>query len=164
MRSHVGSRGWTYAHPVFLILLSAVLLFTSIAVYGQIQQAITVRFLDFKSGKPIKNLSVIVTLWNEKSAGNVSGVRNISETRSKTDDHGSLTVKVPDPMPEHISVFTPDLVQAVTQLSPGDVLKAGVIVPYSRERNKSDMTAQAGEMVILNHKLTAADRMRQEVP
>ena len=89
---------------------------------------------------------------------------NISETRARTDDHGSLMVKVPDPTPEHISVFTPDLAQAVTQLSPSDVLKAGGVVPYRRGRNKSDVTAQAAEIVILNHKLTAADRMRQEIP
>jgi hypothetical protein len=157
----VANRGQAYAYS---LSLSAVLLFAPLALRGQTQQAITVRFLDFKSGKPIKNLSVIVTLWNGKSTMDVSGMTNISETRARTDDHGSLMVKVPDPTPEHISVFTPDLVQAVTQLSPSDVLKAGGVVPYRRGRNKSDVTAQAAEIVILNHKLTAADRMRQEIP
>jgi hypothetical protein len=147
-----------------MLSLSLLLLFTSISVHGQIQRAITIRFLDFKSGKPVKNLSVIVTLWNGKSTMDVSGMTNISETRARTDDHGSLVVRVPDPTPEHISVFTPDLAQAVTQVSPRDVLKAGAVIPYRRGRNKSDVTAAAGEIVILNHKLTVADRMRQELP
>lgn len=161
----MGSRGWTYAHPVPLILISALLLFTSIAVHSQTQQLITLRFLDFKSGKPIKKLNVIVTLWNgESTREGVSSIPIISETRARTDDHGSLVVRVPDPTPEHISVFTPDLAQAVTQVSPSDVLKAGAVIPYRRGRNKSDVTSPAGEIVILNHKLTAADRMRQELP
>jgi hypothetical protein len=163
--SHVRSRGWTYALALSLVSLKLLLLFTSIDVHGQTQQVITVRFLDFESGKPIKKLNVIVTLWDgESTREEVSGMKNIFETRARTDDHGSLLVKVPGPMPEHMSVFTPDLVQAVTQLSPSDVLRAGAVIPYRRGRNKSDVTAQAGGVVILNHKLTAADRMRQELP
>jgi len=113
----------------------------------------------------MKKLNVIVSLWNGESTGEgVSSITNISETRASTDDHGSLVVRVPDPTPEHISVFTPDLAQTVTQVSPSDVLKTGAVIPYRRGRNKSDVTAPAGEIVILNHKLTIADRMRQELP
>jgi hypothetical protein len=162
----VRSRGWTGAHSISLILLSALLPFTSVAVHGQTQQAITIRLLDFKSGKPIKKLNVDVTLWNGQSTGVLaSGITIIAETRAKTDEHGSLVVKVPDPAPEHISIFTPDLAQPSTpRISPGDVLKAGVVVPYRHGNYQLGVTAQAGEIVILNHKLTAADRMRQELP
>jgi hypothetical protein len=162
---HVVNRALASTCSVLLVPLTLLTLIAPLAVRGQTPQIITIRFLDFKSGKPIKKLNVIVTLWNgESTREEVSGMKNISETRVRTDDHGSLLVKVPGPVPEHISVFTPDLAQAVTQLSPSDVLKAGGVVPFRPGRNKSDVTAQAGEVVILNHKLTAADRMRQELP
>ena len=160
------NRGLAHIHSVFLVSLGALLLLVSLAARGQTQQAITIRFLDFKSGKPIKNLSVDVTLWDGKSTGaSVSDRTTISETSVKTDDHGSLIVKIPDPAPEHISIFTLDLVQPSTpRISPGDVLKAGVVVPYRHANYQPGVMAQAGEIVILNRKLTAADRMRRELP
>jgi|HubBroStandDraft_6_1064221.scaffolds.fasta_scaffold00939_5 hypothetical protein len=149
---------------VFLMAVFAV-----VAVQAQTPQKVAVRFLNFKSGKPIKNLNVEITLWNGAATGASAGEMTImSKVSGGTDGDGKLTIGFPkDFVPEHISIFAADLVEpSGPRLSLRDVLKSGVVVPYRRSKSGSKLpaSAQKGEIVILNKKLTAADRMLLELP
>ena len=67
------------------------------------QQDITVRVLDYKSGKPIANLKVMVEGFNgEWSQGRVATRTLLLRTVEKTDKRGLIAVHLPDPLPEHI--------------------------------------------------------------
>lgn len=149
-------------------LFAQTLFLLSSAFVGQAcaQQGIAIRFLNFESGKPITSVNVEITLWNGKSGlASTTDRTVISKEMAKTDSEGRIMVSVPEPLPEHISFFAPDLVKPTgPRLSIGEILASGVLVPFHKEKASKLVSVQPGELVILNKHLSAADRMKREIP
>ena len=178
------------------ILKLALLLFLFALVrlaYGQ--QRIAIRFVDYQSGKPIKNFylafeafsgkwSAIVTkdtsIVSEKYSKECYGKVTVRLPRresedatvvffasTKVDRDGTLSVHLPETLPEHIRVSAPlELWSSIPDFSPADVLETGEVVPF--DHGHVDATTRfsrkPGEIVILTKRRTVWDRMRQEVP
>jgi hypothetical protein len=154
-----------FSRVAFSLLAFALL--GPVAAGGQGPQSITVRFLNFESGRPIRNLNVVITLWNESPSASVAGPSIVSKASKRTDSDGRLSVNIPvGAVAQHIDIFAPDLAQATSpSLSTDEVLRSGAVVPYRYSKNAPpQVSAHSGEIVILNKKLTAADRMRRELP
>jgi hypothetical protein len=160
---------------------STLLIFATIlcVVFGSVQLAsqqasesqreISVQFLDFRSGKPIQRLNVIITFWNGDpgSHGRIDPNNVVHETSMRTDKDGKVTVPVPEPVPNRLIIFQPDLVDSFSpDFSPTEVLASGTVTTYRHDKSASrlQVSAKPGEIVILNKRLTAWDRMRQEIP
>ena len=124
------------------------------------QQRITIRFVDYRSGKPIKNFYVSFDAWSGKRSGaiitkNTSIIREkyskerdgkvsvclppreseektvIFEASTKVDRDGRLTIYFPEVLPEHISVSTiSDLWSSPPAFDPSEVIKTGEVVPF----------------------------------
>ena len=142
-------------------------LFLGTLTRAQTAQQIVVRFLDIQSGKPIRKLAVTFTFWNGDSGsrGRISSEQSVRTVSTRTDADGTIRLDVPEPVPQHLSIFQPDLVDpASIRLSPTGVLSSGVVL--SSKRNKTDLVLKAapGELVILSKRLTTTDRMRREIP
>jgi hypothetical protein len=173
--------------------LSCLALFASLSA-AHAQRVITVRFVDFKSGKPIKNFYLSVEAWNgtrgpsvtkdttvvkvayEKARDGTATVlmperrseatTAIFESSTKADKEGRVIIHLPEVLPEHIEVFSGDLAALVTDFSPAEVLEFGAVVPFPKDKTNSNVKVlrKPGEIVILNKRVTHWDRMLQEIP
>lgn len=142
------------------VFMSALLLCLFIFVQpAHSQQRITIRFVDYRSGKPIKNFSVSLDAWSGKRSGAVitmdtSIIREryskerdgkvsvrlplreseektaVFEASTKVDRDGRLTVYFPEILPEHISILTHDLWTSPPAFDPSEVIKTGEVVPF----------------------------------
>jgi hypothetical protein len=158
---------------------------------AQGQQVITVRFVDFRSGKPIKNF-YLVEAWSGKRTATVTedttivregyekahdgtvtvrlpereAATAIFESSTKADKEGRVIIHLPEIPPERIDVFSFDLTELATDFSPAEVLEFGVVVPFRRDRanSKVKVLSKPGEIVVLSKRITAWDRMLQEIP
>jgi hypothetical protein len=128
--------------------LSFRLLLNVFVLYGSMcaQEKVTVRFVDFQSGKPIANISALVTLWNGASieaAMKHKGV--VSKTNAKTAKDGTLAINVPAPAPEHLTIASLETVNPVdAELMISSVLNAGAIVPYRKGGSGLKPSVKAG--------------------
>lgn len=150
----------------FSFILDAVLVVLALSSLGRAQQSVTVHFLDFRSGKPVASIEVGSILWNGTSL--VAAIRDkrvVLQTNTRTTKEGVMTVPVPFPTPEHLTISSLDTVNPVqAELSVAEILKAGAIVPYRRGTSDLRPQVKPGEVVILTQKLTAANRVAREVP
>ncbi len=130
------------------------------------QEKVTVRFVDFQSGKPIANISALVTLWNGTSieaAMKDKGV--VAKSNAKTAKDGTFAIKVPAPVPEHLTIASLDTANPVdAELMISSVLNARAIVPYRKGSSGLKPSVTAGEVVILTRKITVQDRVSREIP
>jgi hypothetical protein len=153
---------------MFAASVAGCLALAALASAAEANQTITVRFLDFRSAKPIAKVNVEITLWNGHSSDASLATKTIISRRSgKTNLDGTITICVPEPVPQHLSVFAPDLAEVSTpNLSPVEVFESGAVVPYPQNRGGSrvKIMPKPGEIVILNKRLTAWDRIRGEIP
>lgn len=161
---------------------------------AQAQQTITVRFVDFKSGKPINNFYLSVEAWGGdrtrsatkdttivregyKKAGNGTvtvrlparrskAATVVFESSTKADKEGRVIIHFPEILPEHIEVFSGDLAVHFTDFSPDEVLEFGAVVPFPKDKTNSKVKVlrKPGEIVVLNKRITDWDRMLQEIP
>jgi len=141
---------------VRVLALAAVLLsLLSLTHPVYAQQEITVRFLNYKTGKPIQKISVTVVLWN----GKVPGENRVSNARLKTDKTGQILVHVPNLIPEHIYIGPEGVSETMpgwnSPISVAEVLKSGLVVHSLSGRKPSGLKifAKPGEIVDLNKKL-----------
>ncbi len=124
------------------------------------QQQITIRFVDYRSGKPIRNFYLSFEAWNGKRNGAIitkdtSIVREkyskghdgkvtvrlppreseektvIFEASTRVDRDGKLTIYFPATLPEYIRVSTVgDLWSSSPDFDPFEVIKTGKVVPF----------------------------------
>jgi hypothetical protein len=148
------------------LLAAAVLVLFVLGLPVYAQQKIAVRFLDFKSGKGIKNIDVLSVLWNGATfqvAAQGRGV--VSKRPSRTDKNGTITIPIPEPVPEHVRISSLDTVNPViAEFSLSEILKSGTVMPYKKAKSNLQISATAGEIVILTRKLNAGDRIAREIP
>lgn len=136
------------------------------------QRVIIMRFLDYRSAKPLKNLYVSVTFWNGKNPKDVALPRNVvSRNTLKTDQHGKISISVPEQVPEHIYIMASDFFfNNPSMISTAEVLKSGLLLPYpgkqqgKHPRHNPHLSAKPGEIIVLNKRMTAWDRILQEIP
>ena len=144
-----------------LMLAFLLCLFTSVQpALGQ--QQITIRFVDYRSGKPIKNFYLSFDAWSGKRSGAIitkdtSIIREkyskerdgkvtvrlsprqseektvIFEASTKVDRDGRLTVYFPETLPEHIRVLTFDLWSSPPDFDPSEVINTGEVVPFKHD-------------------------------
>jgi hypothetical protein len=127
------------------------------------------RFLDFKSGKPFKQMIVTVTFWNGDPIpiGHIPPGSVVRNTTTKTDKYGKAVLDVPEPIPEHLTVFQPDLVDSFSpDFSPAEVFASGTVAEFRHGKGQPrlQVSAKSGEIIILNRRLGLWDRIRQELP
>jgi uncharacterized GH25 family protein len=131
------------------------------------QQNITVRLVDYKSEKPIVGSHVAIEYFNgDLSKGLVSKAKVILRITGTTDANGSVTVRTPEPVPEHMRVDSLDLRNSTVDLSPADAVRSGVLVQYrdASEDQKKKMPVRRGEVVILGKPTRWWERLLQEIP
>lgn len=135
---------------------------------GQPTRQITIRFLNFKTLKPLRGLAVIVTISNEDNGKGISesGDR-VTNLSLKTDHSGTLRVNVPVPYPKSVTVFAPGLVDnVVSEFSIAAVMESGAIrrFPGQQFNKKREGDVDPGQVLILSRKETAWDRIKREFP
>jgi hypothetical protein len=158
------------------------------------QRRVTARFLDPRSGKPIRKMWVWVTLYKgNPPKGPIPAEYVVSRQNVRTDVNGEVVAVLHDPLPTFISIHSFDLSYGGSLISVDEVLKSGVVLDYSdksppegywvdkegRRSMKSGRTAkhngskaatitkpvpQPGVIVFIERRLTRSDRVRQELP
>jgi len=156
------------------------------------QQQITIRFVDYRSGKPIRNFYLSVDAWSgaiitkdtsiirEKYSKEHDGKVTVRlppreseektvifEASTKVDRDGRLTIYFPEKVPEKIRVSTVfDLWSSPPDFDPSEVIKTGEVVPFKPDHTEARLqfSLTPGEIVIVSKKRTVWDRMLQEIP
>lgn len=140
---------------------------------GASAQDITMRLIDAKSGKPLRKVPVTMFAWNGPSTFPPDNVpKGEVVMHGTTDKEGRAVFHLPQPTPEHIgfSVGTPwDFAGCwrLRDLSPETVLRSGVVAHYNVSqcgKSSVQVSANPGEVVILEKKLTLWEKMRREIP
>lgn len=136
-----------------------------LAVPIQSQQTITLRILDYKSAKPLKGLHVDIECFD----GSLSPGRKATILMRKsipTDKDGSAVVNIPEPLPEHMRVYSDDLWDATADFSPAEVLRSGAVDQYEHatEEGKRNVPPAPGRIVVFAKRFTFWNRVLQEVP
>lgn len=129
-------------------------------------ESITLRFIDYRSGKPITKVSIFVKGYNGRLTGRVADSTTIFSTWKKTDKEGKITIRLPRELPQRIYISSFDLWASSPSFILADVLSSGAVAPYrnSDELPKLNVTSKPGEIIILNRKLTAWDKTLREIP
>jgi hypothetical protein len=100
-------------------LMTVTLTMFALVSSGRAQQDVTMRFLDFKSGKPITNLKVTITAFNGRSGrSSVSEKAVVFRIFRKTDAYGRIIINLTDVLPKHIEIWA-DLSESVPEFFTG---------------------------------------------
>lgn len=96
------------------------------------RQRVTVRFLDPRSGKPIRKMWVGVTQWKDEPPKEESNVPYIlGNTNAQTNRSGEVVFTLSDPPPMFVSVHSFDLWYSGNLIPTSKVLESGVVFDYS---------------------------------
>ena len=131
------------------------------------KQNISLPFRGFQSGKPIANIDALSVLWKRTSIGRLQRATKawFPRYRQTLTKDGVITVTVPVPTPEHVTISSLDTVNPVeAELSIPRHLKTGTIVPYRKGSSTLRPSVKAGRCPDSTRKLTALDRVSREVP
>jgi hypothetical protein len=133
---------------------------------AQSPQHITIRYIDYRSGKPLRGAHLGYYFWNGDQRPLVRGA-----VSTATGEDGEVTVTLPDPLPAHLSVFCvgEDIQNAAyLDVVPTEILKSGTVVPYPRDKNmsklKTRISAKPGEVFVLARRFTGWDWFLQGLP
>jgi hypothetical protein len=157
------------------ILFAGLLIF---ARSGFAQVDVTLHLIDADTGKPLKGIGVSVSAW-DKNEGRQKppppGVIKIDRNRKivTTDKEGNGIFHLYyEPALITLYIFSSDLrgCSSTRRFSIEEVLRAGVVAGYDAGtpkwcgQLKAHASVKPGEVVIFDKRLTAWDRMRQEIP
>jgi hypothetical protein len=124
------------------------------------QQKITLRFLDYQTGKPVSNIAVLATFWH--------GTSNVAKISAKTNKDGAITVAMAANPSERLGIISGDTVNPVSaEISVSEILGKGAIVhsvTYDKSAPKLEPAVHPGEVIILTEKLTLGKRVAREIP
>jgi hypothetical protein len=158
------------------VFLFGCLLVPTVAVFGQAD--ITFRVLDAESGKPITGVSLAVFVENENGGGQKpqpNGILRIDKNMQsvKTDKQGRAIFHFYyEPSLKSLLIDSVGELRGCSarRFSIEEVQRSGVVAGYHAGQPKwcvtlrAQATAKPGEVVIFDKRLTASDRMRQEIP
>lgn len=169
-RSSVNIEGFAAAATLLVIATMSLPLF----LQAQPQKEITLRFVDYETGQPIKKVGVTAVWWNGiiPPDGVITPAiqKIVSKVSSKTGSDGVIRLSLPTPAPEHLEVSSPfDTVDGVdAQLIVREVMENGTCVIADADNSPNSKllpgTKVPGEVVIFTRKLTARDRITREFP
>ena len=134
---------------------------------------ITVRLINARSGKPLREVPVTMFSWNGPATYSPDNIpKSELAAHTATDAEGRAVFHSAQPIPQHIgfSVGTPLDFAGCWRLqdsSPETVLHSGVVAAYNEARCgrlKQQVSAKPGEVVIFEKKPTLWEKMRQEIP
>jgi len=123
---------------------------------------LSVRILDAKSGKPIKRVSVGLSVTNEKG-------RSVGLSDVVTNGEGVAAFDLAEPAPERIEItYSPNELWNCSDIAfpTAQILKTGVVARYTCDDGKLKWpaTAKPGELLIFSKRFTLWERMRREIP
>ena len=74
-------------------------------------------------------------------------------------------IRLPDRVPEHISISSCDLAEGIPNFSTVEILKSGAVTHFrkSKAAPREPLAVKPGEFVIFNHKLSVWEKMAQEI-
>lgn len=138
-------------------------------------QNVTVRLIDAKSGKPLSNVPVAMFAYDGTLMSNPQKKPPYPghNESSVTDAEGKAVFRLPQPHTEHIgfSIVSPAVDFAgcwrLPDLSPDAVLQSGVVSGYDEAKCgklRTHISAQPGEVVIYEKRLTFWQKLRRELP
>ena|ERR1700740_213571 len=137
------------------------------------RSGITLRLLDAKSAKPLRKVPVTMFAWNGSSTFRPDNIpKGEVVVHDTTDAEGKIVFSMPQPLTEHIafSVGTPDDFAGCwnfNDLSPVAIQQSGVVATYNESKcgkSKVQVIAKPGEVVIIDRKLTAWEKIHRELP
>jgi hypothetical protein len=156
-----------------VLLIGGIALWFLVAPLGASAQHITVRLINAKSGKPLREVPVTMFFWNGPPTFRPDNIpKGEVVVHTTTDAKGQAVFHMPEAIPEHIgfSIGGPrDFVGCWRQrdLSLEAVIRSGVVADYNESKCgklRTKVSAEPGEVVIVDKKLTLRDQMRQEIP
>jgi hypothetical protein len=152
--------------PVTLPATAVALLFViALSAPCVAQNAITLRFVDYRSGKPIPGVQVLATVWNGESLANFSSK---AEVRITTRRDGTIRVPLPVTPPDHLNLASFDTFDTLSVDLPMDrILKSGATVVVDAHHSLDPQLKpvdEPGQVVIVTRKLTAGDRVASSFP
>lgn len=133
------------------------------------QQTITVRILDYRSAKPMTRLWLEIDGFSgNRLQGRAPKTAVVMRRllKSKTDKNGTVVVSIPEPLPEHLRVFSFELFGSLPDICVADVLRTGTVMQYRRgiEAQRRKESEHPGEVLIFSRRVTSWDRLLQEIP
>jgi hypothetical protein len=153
-----------YGPDTLRLLLAGLLLVSALPLFAQ--QKISLRFIDYESGKAISNIDILSIWWNGSSL--VTAPQNqtvVSKVSAKTKGDGMITIPVPASIPEHLDISSLDTINPVSvDLPVLEILKTGVVVPYSKNGPNPRPSPTPEEVLVITRKLTARERVAREFP
>lgn len=162
-------------------------------VFGA-ERKITLRFLDPKSGTPIRKMWVNVFQYKgNPPKGPVPAEYVMSSLSLRTDRNGEIAATLHNPLPTYVGIQSFDLAYNGPLISIDDVLKSGVIVDHSSKGapqgywtdNQGHRSMRSGSLldhsdkkwattvnpvpepgviVFVEKRITTGERIRQEIP
>jgi hypothetical protein len=136
-------------------------------------QDISVRLVDARSGKPLSKVSVEMFSWNGTWTFDPhKPFPKREELHAITDAEGRAVFHLAEPIPEHVGFLVGGVGDfsgccCRQNFSPETVLRSGVVADYDESRcgkPKRQVSAEPGEVVILDKKLTLWQKIRRELP
>lgn len=104
---------------------------TPMYIFGAEKQ-ITVRFLDPKSGKPIRKMWVNVTQYSgNPPKGPIPAEYIVASSSARTDKHGEVVAVLHEPLATYIGIHSFDLAYSDFLIPIAEVLKTGVVLDCS---------------------------------
>ena len=132
------------------------------------RQQVTLRYLDQKSGKPIRNFPVVIHQWRTPARDFRGLAQDFAGSQSsRTNRNGEVIVWLAEPPPGSISIVCFDLVKEATwPIDIPDVLKSGVVLRVDTKTWKwiRELNGKPGEIVIYDRKRRLWERMLLEIP
>jgi len=165
-----------------LVRISRICIFFAVLLIlvrsGFAQVDVTLHLVDADTGKPLKGIGVSVSAWDENEGRQKpppAGVIKIDKNRQivTTDKEGKGIFRLYyEPALITLYIFSPDLrgCSSTRRFPIEEVLRSGMVASYQAGKPKwcgqlkAHATAKPGEVVIFDKRLTAWDRMRQEIP
>ena len=117
---------------------------------GETGSAITIRVINSKTGKPLKNINIVL----EDSAGNFLKDDKGKVVAGTTNKLGEVFLYLPSPVPERLGVFytggnTCELGQCPQIFTTAEILKTGIIgSTCSVPKHTYNVSPRPGELVI----------------
>lgn len=133
---------------------------------------ISVRLVNAKTGKPFPKVRVAMSMWNGNFDIKRPPLPHKDIVDATTDSNGRVVFRLPQPTPEHLGfdVGSPlDFAGCWTlpDFSIEAVERLGLVAGYNESKcgeSKARVSAKPGEIVIVERKLTLAEKMRRELP
>jgi hypothetical protein len=134
-------------------------------------QDIKVRLVNAKSGKPLSKVTVSMQAWiGTFDIHKPDPKQIVVEATATTNGEGVAVFHITQPAPEHIGFLLQppmDFYGCWGQIFSPEIVLRGGVADYNQSkcgRLRKPISAEPGDVVIVERKLTAWEHMRREMP